>query len=226
MEIWENIYVRHIKLEALKFSGTVAEPLEEEPADLSLPLLYDGHSIADWVNSRANFLGVSRPLVDGLMVAQLRLKRPTPFRCGNSTLMMQKFEISLERTTKWSRQTKRIDSSNGIYDWLTGRLTIGGQQANITIKNVDFDCVTECDPPSDPSELLFGFGLGDGAAGLAIIVLDKSFKAPLSLDRNLDDLFVEEDIRALTSGVLDGVNQSVRQLAATAEKFIGSERVK
>lgn len=167
--IEEEIYLRKIHLDSMTFTYA-GDPLLPKLTIGAHDVRYDGKSVDAWLQLQAGMFSMLHPQVSERIRLTFNLKKATDFQVKNQRVNLGSLAIAFLPRTKWLAQTVRFDASTGIYDYLRGRVRLGGGTNSYVLNGVNFDSATPLAAP--PNRNAFGVGLLPGEIDITLAMIE------------------------------------------------------
>lgn len=187
--IEKEIYLRKINLWPIEMEIEHQPPL---PSFRVKDVRYQGKLVDAWLLQKAMLVASLNPELSQEVTLAFNLKTPTEFEIKGRPVLVNSLSITFHPKTQWFAQTVQLDATNGIYDYLRGRVRLADGASSYIIGGYDFDLATPLSTPPSLNDLYFGLFPGE------LDVFSTQFETlsvpdPIEIPK-LDDIVRPEDL--------------------------------
>lgn len=160
-------------------------------------IMYDGLPVLNWVLHRIFVILANNPHKPGKITASHTFIAPVTLQCGTELVETSGLDLYFEFVVQWFSEVVQLDASLGMYDYLSGKVSLAPGSNSYMLKGFDFDAGKPITfiPPTD--DLIRSLSPGEIVVQLSLVenldLPDKHLVPPLDEVIQPDDLASEID---------------------------------
>lgn len=186
----EEVYLRTIDVKFVRTNYThPGQQKEVVPYEVK----YRGVAVDGWLTGRlSNALNGLR--TDRVFELYYRLKRPTDFNApGGKIRNVTRISVRADVGVQWASQVVQLDATNAIYDYVRGRVKLGGKEATYSIRNVNWETAIPLREAPDVAPL--GGALQPGEVEVFLMRIHGLALEKTTVSKVIDDLIEPDDLK-------------------------------